>query len=233
MYNPAGGTSEEYLEIINISPADTIELTGVKFTAGIAFEFPVGAALPPGGRMLIVEDLAAFEATYGAGHPVVGQYAGKLDNGGEQLVLVAADGSIIRDFAYGDDGAWPRSADGQGDSLVLIAPEAEPTMLTRSAGAPASVLGGRQVRAMRPSSMVSRATTRMRIRSQPCWNMPSDRPMASRIAVCCRESKSSLRRASEWGIPTWCSPTPEPGRGRPDLHGRDLVGSARLGQRAG
>lgn len=123
MYNPGGGTSHEFIEVMNISPTETTELTGVKFTAGIRFEFPVATTLAPGGRLLVVEDLVAFETQYGAGRAVAGQYSGKLDNGGEQLVLTAADESVtVKDFSYDDEGAWPQGADGSGYSLVLIAP---------------------------------------------------------------------------------------------------------------
>jgi hypothetical protein len=40
-----------------------------------------------------------------------------LDNAGERIVLVAADGAVIEDFTYDDGGAWPGRADGGGSSL--------------------------------------------------------------------------------------------------------------------
>jgi hypothetical protein len=126
MYHPVGGTPHEYIEVMNISTTETVELTGVRFTAGISFEFPVGMRLVSGERLLVVDNLSAFEAAYGAGHPVAGPYTGQLDNGGEQLVLTAQDGAVIRDFRYGDDSPWPESADGAGDSLVLVAPAWNP-----------------------------------------------------------------------------------------------------------
>ncbi len=126
MYHPAGGTSHEYIELMNISPTETIELTDVRFTTGITFTFPTGTILAPGERILVVEDLAAFEAYYGAGHPVAGQYGGELNNGGEEIVLEAQDASVIRDFSYGDDSPWPESPDGDGPSLVLVAPTTDP-----------------------------------------------------------------------------------------------------------
>ena len=122
MYHPVGGTSHEYLELINFS-SETIDLTGAKFTAGITFEFPVNTTLAPGARILLVKDAAAFELRYGSGHPVVGQYTGQLDNGGEQLRVEDFNGAVILDFSYGDDSPWPESPDGEGPSLVFIAPD--------------------------------------------------------------------------------------------------------------
>jgi len=126
MYHPSGGMAHEYIELMNLSDSTPIELTGVRFSAGISFEFPVGAQILPGERLLLVEDLSAFESHYGAGHPVAGQYAGRLDNSGERLAIGAADGSVIRDFIFDDSEGWPEDADGLGYSLVLIAPMQNP-----------------------------------------------------------------------------------------------------------
>ena len=80
----------------------------------------------PGERVVVVEDLAAFVAHYGSDQPVAGQYGGKLDDGGERLVLLGWNEIVIRDFVYDDGGGWPMSPDGGGASLVLIAPETLP-----------------------------------------------------------------------------------------------------------
>jgi hypothetical protein len=42
------------------------------------------------------------------------------------LALLAANGSAVLDFSYGDSSPWPKAADGQGYSLVLIRPETNP-----------------------------------------------------------------------------------------------------------
>ncbi|NWK55491.1 lamin tail domain-containing protein [Verrucomicrobiaceae bacterium N1E253] len=126
MYHPLDGTSYEYLELMNISSTAEIDLSGVRFALGITYTFPEGTRLAPRERCLVVEDRVAFEQYYGAGHPVVGQYEGKLANGGEQIILLGSGGDTIRNFSYGDQFPWPESADGGGYSLVLIHPESAP-----------------------------------------------------------------------------------------------------------
>jgi hypothetical protein len=52
----------------------------------------------------------------------VGEFIGRLDNGGERITVVGAQGTQLIDFTYDDDAPWPRQADGSGPSLELINP---------------------------------------------------------------------------------------------------------------
>ena len=132
-YNPASAGDPndltEFIEVMNIS-AVTVDLTNVRFLLGIHFTFPDGLLLAPGGRTLVVRDMAAFSAAYPSvpGGQIAGVFADatSLDNGGEQLQLVAASDAIIRDFSYDDELAWPRDPDGDGPSLVLKRPTSNP-----------------------------------------------------------------------------------------------------------
>jgi hypothetical protein len=108
----------EYIELRNIG-LETLALNFVEFTDGIRFTF--GATrLEPGGYVLVVKDLLAFESRYGPGHEVAGQYAGSLDNGGERIRLADAAGQVIHDFRYAD--SWYPTTDGRGYSLTLRDP---------------------------------------------------------------------------------------------------------------
>lgn len=122
MYNPATGQEHEYLELHNTS-ASALDLTDVRFTDGISFDFPVGTILDAGGYLLVVKDRDAFEALYGNGLPVAGEYglsdSASLSNGGETITL-ALGTSVIHQFAYNDRAPWPVAADGGGSSLVLF-----------------------------------------------------------------------------------------------------------------
>jgi hypothetical protein len=129
---PAGSSFEdndyEYIELVNISES-VIDLGGLRFTQGIAFEFAAATMLAPGERILVVRSLAAFQERYGTEVRVAGQYGGtpedyKLSNGGETLRLEDAQGRVIQEFAYDD--AWYGQTDGDGFSLEVIDPFALP-----------------------------------------------------------------------------------------------------------
>ncbi|RIK81830.1 MAG: hypothetical protein DCC68_07805 [Planctomycetota bacterium] len=110
----------EFVELVNTSTTETLQLDGVTISAGISFTFG-NVSLPPGGRVVVVEDLAAFAQRYGDAIVPVGQYTGRLNNAGEQLRLADANGSTILDFVYDDTGTgWHPTTDGQGYSLVIV-----------------------------------------------------------------------------------------------------------------
>lgn len=126
-YNPDGVDDAEFVELMNTSTA-IIDLSGVRFTAGLDFTFPTGTTLAAGARIVLVRDAAAFAAQHGGAVNVAGEFQTltNLDNGGEQLTLLAANGSVIADFTFDDDAPRPNDADGRGYSLTLINPAAHP-----------------------------------------------------------------------------------------------------------
>ena len=106
-YNPAGNSEKnEFIELINTSN-QIIELTGVKFTEGIRYEFNHSESLKPEERIVITPE----------------NYEGQLDNGGERITLIDAQGEIIESFKYDDKEPWYESSDGDGPSLVRIDPK--------------------------------------------------------------------------------------------------------------
>ena len=129
MYHPAGDGLAEFIELMNISDSGTVDLRGVRFTQGVEFDFTGSAfnSLAPAGRVLVVRDLAGFNAAYGTNLPVAGAFANgtALSNSGERLKLEDADGGTVRDFDYDDEAPWPAAGDA-GFSLVLIVPETNP-----------------------------------------------------------------------------------------------------------
>ncbi|MEJ6561956.1 MAG: lamin tail domain-containing protein, partial [Akkermansiaceae bacterium] len=127
MYNPDGSDETEFIEFQNIG-ADVIDLSGVRFSEGLDFGFPLGSALAPGAWILTVRNQIAFEALYGSDLPVAGVFLNdnSLDNGGDRLTLLAENDSVIRTFRYDDSAPWPEAADGGGSSLVLANPSGNP-----------------------------------------------------------------------------------------------------------
>lgn len=125
-YNPpAPYGNAEFIELLNTG-SSILDLAGARFTEGIDFTFPAGSTLVPGGRVLVVRDLAVFEALHGTGKPVAGVFANDtaLSNTGERLLLESAGGSTLLDFTYGTAFPWPLSANGLGRSIVLARPSA-------------------------------------------------------------------------------------------------------------
>ncbi|MSU73432.1 MAG: hypothetical protein EXS43_14020 [Opitutus sp.] len=126
------GNDFEFIELMNISRTQGVDLSGVKLEDAVVFDFstltPALRILPPGGRIIVAENTAGFAARLEPGvQPVVaGAFAGNLSNGGEQLIVRAANGTIIKQFTYRDSSPWPSEADGNGFSLVLNNPFANP-----------------------------------------------------------------------------------------------------------
>ncbi len=132
MYHPPGDGLAEFIEVWNTSGTVTLDLVGIHFSQGVDFNFngsPI-QSLAPGARAVVVRDLAAFNLAYGVGRPVAGVFTNgtALDNGGESIKLEDADNQTILEFKYDDVPPWPKSADGEGASLVAIAPETKPNL---------------------------------------------------------------------------------------------------------
>jgi regulation of enolase protein 1 (concanavalin A-like superfamily) len=119
MYNPTQGDSCEFVELLNTG-SQTLQLNGASFVNGIQYTFPP-TLLNPGQHILV----AANPTTLAALHPNLtlplapGAFTGRLDNGGETLTLVDAEGNLIQEIRYGDSGDWPERADGYGASLEI------------------------------------------------------------------------------------------------------------------
>jgi hypothetical protein len=123
MYNPQdtndpNDPNKEYIELKNIG-SGAINLNLVKFDKGIDFTFGPNT-LAAGQYILVVRNKSAFEAKYGTGRYIAGQYTGSLDNSGERIRLLDAVGGTILDFDYKD--GWRSIVDGDGYSLTIINP---------------------------------------------------------------------------------------------------------------
>ncbi|MBN8458359.1 MAG: lamin tail domain-containing protein [Verrucomicrobia bacterium] len=143
-YNPAGPTPAEaaagftsendfeFVELMNISATDTVNLAGCVFDAGISHVFSPGTLLPPGEKLVLPRRAAAFGMRY-PGVPVADEYfdpadptGNQLSNGGERITLRSATGEVVKSFIYDDAWPWPVEPDGAGRSLVLIHPLSNP-----------------------------------------------------------------------------------------------------------
>lgn len=118
-FNPAGIAAEEFIELQNVS-TEAVNLRGARFSEGVEFLFPDNrdVFLAPGQRLVLVEDVFAFQQKYGIDMPIAGRYVGSLANQGESVALVAADGTELFRMTYDDAAPWPAATDGGGFSLV-------------------------------------------------------------------------------------------------------------------
>lgn len=132
-YNPYGPTTPaelaisgvdnddfEFIEFVNTSPT-ALNLNGFQLVDGVTFTFG-NVTLAPGQRALVVENLQAFEARYGTGLNVLGQWSGGLSNDGETVELINGLGAQIVSLTYNDADPWAITADGSGATLVLDDP---------------------------------------------------------------------------------------------------------------
>jgi hypothetical protein len=146
MYHPpASGTNFtsddfEFLELKSVASTN-LELSGLYFTNGVTYTFPVGTFLAPGHFIVLVSNPAAFTNRYPSVH-VDGVYFGKLSNSGETLTLVHASGVPIFSVDYGTQAPWPSSPDGGGFSLVPVNPNANPNPSDAANWRASAVIGG-------------------------------------------------------------------------------------------
>lgn len=123
MYHPQdtglpNDPNTEYIELTNIG-SGVVNLNLVRFSEGVDFTFP-RHELGPDEYVLVVKDRDAFEARYGPGLPIAGQYCGSLSNSGERIKLLDAVDTAIQAFSYQD--RWYQITDGKGFSLTVTDP---------------------------------------------------------------------------------------------------------------
>jgi hypothetical protein len=131
----------EFIELFNAG-LGTLDLNGIEFINGIQFAFADSTirSLPAGQYLLLVKNRAAFEARYGTGRPVAGEYSGQFNNAGERVTVADGSGATIVDFTYGTLLPWPTAPDGSGVSLEVINPKGNLNMPFN--WHPSAVMGG-------------------------------------------------------------------------------------------
>ncbi len=108
----------EFLELYNAHATDTLELTGLRLAGAVELDLN-GIQLSPGEYAVVVEDQAAFARRYGSEIRVLGQWSGRLSNGGDRVTIENAAGTRLIDIPYRDSAPWPERADGAGASLQI------------------------------------------------------------------------------------------------------------------
>ncbi len=141
MYDPiTGNDADQYVELYN-KGTNTISLANWKFTSGISFTFPSGAALAPDGYLVVAADPANLFVKYTNLNAAntFGPFSGKLSHNGARVALampqalIVSKGSglvtntidaVVDEVTYGTGGRWGQWSAGSGSSLELFDPRA-------------------------------------------------------------------------------------------------------------
>ncbi len=109
----------EFVEIVNIATCD-ISLKGCRFPEGEPADALTldGPILRPGEHAVVARHPEAFAQRYGSNViPIACWLYGGMSDGGEKVTLLNANGQILDQIHYDTSDGWPKSADGDGDSL--------------------------------------------------------------------------------------------------------------------
>ena len=104
MYEPAEGSDYEFVEIVNAGDLD-VEMAGIFLSDAISYNFPDDLILGAGEIVVVASNTTWFESKYG--FTALGNFTGKLDNNGDQIVLQNIQGGIIDVVKYNDVAPWP------------------------------------------------------------------------------------------------------------------------------
>ncbi|MDA3881104.1 MAG: CotH kinase family protein [Prolixibacteraceae bacterium] len=117
MYDPIMGSDEEFIEIYNAEDED-IDLTGISFSDGIDYSFPMDETIGAGEYLVIAASATMFRIRHGF-NPF-GEYEIKLDNSGERVALQNSFGCIIDEVTYDNKTPWPVIGEAKYGSIELI-----------------------------------------------------------------------------------------------------------------
>lgn len=130
MFHPEARTTDgrfarddfEYIELVNTSSTETIDLSHVRITGGVEFQFP-DMNLAPNEYIVVANRRDAVAHRYGNQLRFAGQYGNTVDNlslsnGGEMISIDLGAGDPIQTFTYDD--LWYPGADGNGSSLTIV-----------------------------------------------------------------------------------------------------------------
>ena len=117
-------TGAGFIELYNPSSITAQSLAGLHLSgATLDYVFPAGTTLKPGQFLVIAENKTVFQATYGTGIPVLGNWTGSLDRNGTRLGIYDTSGTgsprALTELGFRAALPWPAAADA-GAALQLI-----------------------------------------------------------------------------------------------------------------
>jgi hypothetical protein len=117
--SPVLDLSEEVHEFVELhnAGATALSLDGWRLSGGIAFDFPLGKVVPPGGFVVVAKNparLAAVTQYRLTTNAVLGPWSGQLGNGADTIRLRAPNGDTVDAVSYSARFPWAISADALG-----------------------------------------------------------------------------------------------------------------------
>ncbi len=122
MYHPASQPAAlEWVEVYNQMAVD-MDISGWAIAGAIDFPFPEKTILK--GKSYLVVALSPEALAASSGHAgALGPFTGRLDDGGETIVLLNNSGRTMDSLDYNDTGDWPAGPDGSGVTLSKLDPD--------------------------------------------------------------------------------------------------------------
>ena len=119
MYNPVGvEADEEWIELHNQMGID-MDISGWRLAGGVSYDFAEGTVIPGNSYLVIAGNPEAFKLATGV--DAMGPFEGRLNNNGEELLLINNSDRYLDILDYRDGGNWPIGADGTGATLAKAA----------------------------------------------------------------------------------------------------------------
>jgi hypothetical protein len=154
--SPYVENDEEWIELFNRS-GSAVDLGNWELDGAVSFAFPPGTMVDPGEYVLVARDPGALAARL-PGARILGQFSGKLADGGDFLRLEDRAANPADEVHYYDGGRWPEFADGGGSSLELRDPSADNAIAEAWAASDESAAAGWQTITYRGSGRVPAAS---------------------------------------------------------------------------
>jgi hypothetical protein len=113
----------EYVELYNRG-SSIVNLLGWSLDGGIAYEFTSSLTLGPAEHVVVSSNATATSDHHDISG-VVGNFTGSLNNAGDRISVVNADGLVVNSVRYRDGSPWPLAPDQTGQSLELLDADAD------------------------------------------------------------------------------------------------------------
>jgi hypothetical protein len=110
----------EFIELHNTGAA-TVDLSGWRIDEAVDYTFPAESSIPAGGYLVVTQDAADFQATFGFAPFGQWETGDRLSNEGEVIELRDATSALVDMVDYNQGFPWPTSGD-FGSSIELINP---------------------------------------------------------------------------------------------------------------